>query len=1713
MAESPEVPPLDEAELSAKLSQLQLNIAKCDGIVSSGDAGKLERHRDKLKALAKSAEEKKTEIEERKFADKQDIGEIAQWGEEVDQKIGEADQAIRRLNKCLKEAYINELAQEEELKLAFERKKYEQELEFKKQVLEAATQKQQVKLPKLTITKFNGTYETWLSFWGKFTAEVDKANLAPETKFAYLKSFLEPKVLVDIEGLPFSENGYERAKSMLEKEYGKTTEIVNAYISNIMNLPVVTGANPKKVQEFYKVLAYNVESLETLGKLDDVKGNVRSVLDKLKGIKGDLVRGQEGWQDWDFPHLVDAIKRWREINPAEVETPSSKKPNSGGSGRVYTTRGAKMCVYCEGDHSSVDCSKVVSAGERKRVLSEKRLCFNCTGAKHRAFQCKSKAGGCRKCGQAHHSSICQEGETKNVPVMSALSPESEIIYPIVVVKLNGIKCRALLDTGAGSSYATSTILSRVDSKPVEIKRKRIEMMLGSSVTNIEIHKVKLESVDGMYETSVNVSKVDKKVLLNQPNPRYSELIEEYPHLKGVKMSDTDKKDELPIHVVLGASEYAAIKTKTPARVGLPGQPVAEKTLLGWTILKPGQEVDLNMMLTQTLHCDYEQLCRLDVLGLADSAEGDQNVVYQEFKEQLTRSEEGWYETGLPWKANHPFLPNNEQGSLRRLDALHKKLARSNLTESYGQIIAEQQNEGIVESAPKQAKGTEFYIPHKPVVRPGAESTKVRIVYDASARAHKDAPSLNECLEIGPSLQTKLWKVLVRERMHPVAVTGDLQKAFLQVRIRESERDALRFHWREDEHSELRILRFTRALFGLGPSPFLLGGVIETHLKLWEQHNPVARELLRSMYVDDLIGGEVNIQRAIALKKDANHIFNDAGFTLHKWHSNVPQLESEESLTKCDNTYAKQQLGTAGGGETTLLGLSWNKSEDTVSVIIPEEKAVQTKRGILAKIAKIYDPLGLASPTTLIGKLVYREACEGKLSWDQSLPDNVSSVWKVWEDKLPSRITAPRSVVKYQEPIHSVHLHAFGDASGRGVAAAVYAVVVQDQGVSQGLLTAKARLAKKSLTTPRLELVSAHMAANLVCNVTEALEGFNVTGVTGWLDSSVALYWLSGQGRHRQFVENRVRKIQEKQITWRHVPSAENPADLGSRGGPVTGDLLWWEGPSWLAKPDEWPPNIVVKSSPESDKELREMKEILWLAHENNLMDSVLENFPLRKALRVSAWVARFVRNTRQVAHKVSGPLLPEEMEKQETLWIVRAQTQAIQHPNFKEEKERLGLKQREGVWICYGRIQGEYPIYLPDVAVLATRLVEDAHLRTLHGGIGLTMAKVRERFWIPRLRQLVRKVIKVCHGCKRFHALALQVPPPGLLPKDRTEGNAPFNVIGLDFTGAIKYRVQPRAQGKAYVALYSCSLTRAIHLELVPNMELKEFIVSFKRFIARRGKPSKVYSDNGSTFVAAAKWLNQVRREEKFNQFLFANKITWQFNLSRAPWWGGQFERLIGLVKAALHKTIGHGMLSWGELEEVLLDVETTLNNRPLGYMEDDVQLPTLTPNTMLFLKPDAVELPEKDPTNIGERGLRRRVRYLNKCKDEVWKRWYNEYLKSLRERHRIVHDTAPLELKEGEVVIVRSEERNRGRWPLGIVTELIRGRDGIVRGAKLRSGTGYIERAVQHLYPLELSCDWTTVESDLPNSEEVPNRPKRNAAVAARERIAEIARAEQELE
>ena len=167
------------------------------------------------------------------------------------------------------------------------------------------------------------------------------------TKFAYLKELVESKIRAGIDGLPLTTEGYSRAKGILESECGKTSEIVNAYVQNILELPVVKGANPNEVDKFYKTLLYNVQSLEILGKLERVNGMTRSMLDKLPGIKSDLVRGKEGWQDWGLAQLVTALKLWREINPCNEQSSADRKHRNR-SDKILNT-GAKQhgCLYCD----------------------------------------------------------------------------------------------------------------------------------------------------------------------------------------------------------------------------------------------------------------------------------------------------------------------------------------------------------------------------------------------------------------------------------------------------------------------------------------------------------------------------------------------------------------------------------------------------------------------------------------------------------------------------------------------------------------------------------------------------------------------------------------------------------------------------------------------------------------------------------------------------------------------------------------------------------------------------------------------------------------------------------------------------------------------------------------------------------------------------------------------------------------------------------------------------------------------------------------------------------------------------------------------------------------------------------------------------------------------------------------------------------------------
>ena len=303
---------------NGKIQSLKFSIGKNDEVIASRNAEPISRHETLLMSKLQAVHTAKESIIELRFTEGEREEQVNTWAKEFDGFLEEADEkalAMRQLvAKMEEEKRLAEKLESDKKEMALAKVKHEERMSQERELLdqkvkfqkavEASQQEQNAKktvtakLPKLSITKFNGTFANWLPFWNyKFEAEIDKTELAPVTKFAYLKELLEPKVRTDIDGLPLTREGYEGAKNIIKEEYGKTSEIINAHVNNILELPTVTSANPGKVNYFYKTLLFIVQSLETLGKIERVNGMTRSVLDKLKGIKADLVRGQDNWQD------------------------------------------------------------------------------------------------------------------------------------------------------------------------------------------------------------------------------------------------------------------------------------------------------------------------------------------------------------------------------------------------------------------------------------------------------------------------------------------------------------------------------------------------------------------------------------------------------------------------------------------------------------------------------------------------------------------------------------------------------------------------------------------------------------------------------------------------------------------------------------------------------------------------------------------------------------------------------------------------------------------------------------------------------------------------------------------------------------------------------------------------------------------------------------------------------------------------------------------------------------------------------------------------------------------------------------------------------------------------------------------------------------------------------------------------------------------------
>ena len=960
-------------------------------------------------------------------------------------------------------------------------------------------------------------------------------------------------------------------------------------------------------------------------------------------------------------------------------------------------------------------------------------------------------------------------------------------------------------------------------------------------------------------------------------------------------------------------------------------------------------------------------------------------------------------------------------------------------------------------------------------------------------------SINTEMLPGPKLQQDIVDLLIRFREKPYALIGDIKEMFSQVSLAEDDRPYHRFLWRnmqeEEDPSEYESVRL---VFGDCASPFLAQKVLLHHAEMTQDEYPNAARILKTgVYVDDIMTGADTEAEADALRHELTGCLGQAGFSVRRWCSNssvvlkdVPAEDRVCSVSPKDET----KLPT-----TKTLGILWDAESDTfIFSYGPAEQVGNTKRGMLSKVASLFDPLGLLAPFVVRAKIGLQMCWRRGLDWDQPMPGELTKSWQSWTDELQQlQVQMPRCFRETKSPVTEQSVHTFTDASEQAYGAVSYLrVLCEDGTVSVSFVAAKTRITPlRAVSIPRLELLAAHLGLQLSQKIAVPLH-IPVEQHTFWTDSMNALYWIRGDSRrYKPFVANRVGEIQSKTCPtqWRHVPGQQNSADDCSRGlraSELNSDSRWFRGPHFLRQPSEnWPQTPLATPSVEAKKE--EKKVVLSFPARRN-QEAVMrpEDFSSwKRLLAVTAWDQRFARNCRRATgDRQRGPLTPDELRAAEQLWLRRAQ-----EDEFREEREHLARGQQvtsgskirdlqpyiseDDVLRVGGRLDksdlpqdAKHPIILPRRHPVTALIIKEAHERNRHAGVNHVLADTRTRFWIVNGREAVKAHGRGCLFCNKRRAKpAIQVMAP--LPEARVRVPLrAFSHCGVDLFGTFHTRVGRRATAKRYGCIFTCLSTRAVHLEMVNSLEADSFLLAFSRIAVRRGRPLEVTSDNGTNFVRAERELAalfQTAAQDKISDSMARSGIRWRWNPPQAPHHGGVFEALIKSAKRAIRAIVGSALLTDEELQTTLVEVEGLLNSRPLTYTSSDSRDDSpLTPNHFIVRQlggPLAPELPNEEA-----RCPRRRWRHVQKVVSQTWRRFLREMLPNLNRRSKWT-DVQP-DIKEGDIVLVVDPATPRGCWPLARVERTHPGHDGHVRVADIRVGSRQCTRAITRLCPLEIA-------------------------------------------
>lgn len=1377
----------------------------------------------------------------------------------------------------------------------------------------------------------------------------------------------------------------------------------------------------------------------------------------------------------------------------------------------------KLCFNCLGHHYLKDCHS-------------QKTCLKCKKRHHTlihdAVNPSTNVSNQDKPTSQSNSSNIQEAN-HHMPSKEATVPASSnhtlpnivpsrpaVLLATAQVKLlgpngNSIVARALIDQGSEISFISEYLVQTLHLKRTSSSISLVGIGGCQSLNTRGMVSITLKSLSKDNSCALSAH-ILPKLTSDLPSMKPNQTT--WPHIKGLKLADPNFMNPSSIDLILGADIYGTIILNDIIK-GPPSTPVVQSTIFGWILSGPtgGENVILR---SSTNHCMVEN--KVDELlqkfwvqeeinekAKESPLSPDDQECEEHFLSTFTRKPSGRYEVRLPLKQSVDNLGKSESSAFKMLQSLQNRLSSDpEYNNLYTSFVHEYEhlNHMVEVTSDKDSTIPIYYLPHHGVLRTTSLTTKLRVVFNASFPTTSGL-SLNDILHSGPKLQTNLPDVLTWFRRFKYVFAADIEKMYRQILVHPDDQNLQRILWFENEN--LRKYKLQTVTYGLSCAPFLALRTLDQLINDDGIKFPLAVETMkRGRYVDDIFGGADTIDDCQNLVKQVDGLTKSGCFPLQKWISTEPSILSHISST---NYQENQSLVITDSCVHRTLGLTWNQLTDEFQFISSIETVENvTKRNVLSKVAQLFDPLGFIAPVIIQAKIFIQQLWLIKLNWDDPLPPHLKKQWQKFEAQLNDLSSIHISRFLGTSRTSHLQLHGFSDASTLAMSAVIYVKVTHENHTRVSFVCAKTKVAPlKKMTVPRLELTAATMLVKLSRYARQILDA-NTADLWLWTDSSVALTWIINQpSKWKEFVSNRVNFIQQTEPSahWRFVPGTENPADCATRGiSPVilSNHDLWWSGPSWLVNnSDHWPTSSFVPTKEaESEERHRKCHKTIHVSTQQNVAkeeepDLLNRYSTLNRLLRITAWCLKFKAKSMSSGNAASTPhhLSPSDLNEALLRWI-----SIVQELSFKNELKCLKdhktveksspLKtlnpfiDKDGLVRVGGRLSRssfdydtKHPFILPKDSSLSALIIHDTHLKTQHGNIRETLSTVRQRFWILGGRPVIKRKLLRCVTCARYRAKRAQ-QLMGQLPPARMTPSRPFLHSNVDYAGPFVIKTwggRNTKTYKGYIALFICSSTSAIHLELVTDYTSETFLAAYKRFTSRRGICATLTSDCGTTFVGAAAELktlfSQSSAELNNLRNLLANDGTqWLFNPPGAPHFGGRHEAGVKSVKYHLKRVIGNNLLTYEEFSTILTQTEAILNSRPLCRLtEDPDDLAVLTPAHFLIGEP-LTTVPEPNLIEVSTSRLTR-WKLTRQMLESFWNIWSKEYLQELQSIYKWRNPSNDIEV--GSLVLIIDEQYPPSKWPLARVVQTHPGKDNLIRVVTLKTATSTFKRPVVKLCPL----------------------------------------------